>query len=231
MKYIHAENTNDAFIQAFKLLKKEGTVTQPRDQKVLELRDCLIEIEDISDPICTLPECPTKKSYVDAELDWYLSGDLRVETIAQHSKFWTKLANPNGTLNSQYGFLTMIQQWNGKSQFQWCLESLQKDPDTRQAIMNYNQPIHKFEGNKDFVCTINQNFRLSYDKKKVETQVSMRSNDLYLGTRNDLPWFAYVQKEMANQLGKEIGLYTHFAYNLHIYENRWNVMEEICQKY
>ena len=231
MFYIQAKDVNDAFIKIFHTLKEKGTVTQPRDLKVLELRDCMVEIEDVSDPMCTLPECSTKKDYVEAELDWYLSGDLRVESIAKHSKFWTKLANPNGTINSQYGFLTLIQQWNGKSQFQWCIESLEQDPHTRQAIMNYNQPVHKFAGNKDFVCTINQNFRLSYDLKKIETQVSMRSNDVWLGLRNDLPWFVYLQKKMADQLDKEVGTYSHFAYNLHLYENRWDQLEEICQKY
>ena len=231
MKYIQAKDVNDAFIQAFKLLKSEGMITQPRDLKVIELRDCMIEIEDISDPMCTLPECPTKEDYVKGELEWYLSGDLRVESIAKYSKFWTKLANVNGTVNSQYGFLTLIQQWNGKSQFQWCVDSLKKDPHTRQAIMNYNQPVHKFESNKDFVCTINQNFRLSYDQNAVETQVSMRSNDLLLGARNDIPWFVYLQKQMAAALNKNLGLYSHFAYNLHLYENKWSIMEEVASRY
>lgn len=231
MHYIQAKDTNDAFIKIFKTLKEKGTITKPRDMQVLELRDCWIDIEDVSNPICTLPECSANEEYIASELEWYLSGDLRVESIAKHSKFWTKLANPNGTVNSQYGFLVLVQQWGGKSQLQWCIESLQKDPDTRQAIMNYNQPVHKFEGNKDFVCTINQNFRLDYDHSKVETQVSMRSNDIFLGLRNDLPWFAYLQKQVASELNKGVGKYSHFAYNLHLYENRWSVMEEICKNY
>jgi thymidylate synthase len=104
---------------------------------------------------------------------------------------------------------------------------LKADPETRQAIMNYNQPRHKYAGNKDFVCTISQEFRAD-QWGNLNTVVHMRSNDLIFGLTFDLPWFSYVQKLIADEVGLKIGSYSHFASSLHVYERHFDMLREIA---
>ena len=157
--YIEAANTNDAFVAICRALLTDGREVAPRGAKTLEIRNAWVSIADPGDGVCSLPARGTDLDYLAGELDWYMSGSLRVEDIEKHSKFWTKLADSNGTVNSNYGFLALIEKHGGKSQLEWVIDSLKDDSDTRQAVINYNQPRHKYKGNKDFVCTLTQEFR------------------------------------------------------------------------
>lgn len=161
-------------------------------------------------------------------MDWYKSGSLNADDISKHSVFWDKLKDTNGTVNSNYGFLALVEKHAGKSQLEWCVDKLREDPETRQAVINYNQPRHKYQGNKDFVCTLNQLFRKENDR--LNSRVFMRSNDLIFGLSYDLPWFTYIQERVADSVGLEVGKYFHYAASLHVYEKHFKMLEEIANE-
>ena len=154
----------------------------------------------------------------------------RVEDFEKASKFWSKLANKDGTVNSAYGFLI----WKNKSHgnprmngeermtpWEWARQALIADKDTRQAILRFSLPEHSYVGNKDFTCTLHSYFQIR--DNILDMTVNMRSNDLTLGLVYDLPWFVSLMYRMKDELSStypdlEIGSYTHYVHNIHCYE-------------
>jgi thymidylate synthase len=223
---ITGKSMNDIFIKTANTLLEQGNERETRGMKTKELMHAWLVLEDTTKSIVTLPARNIDINYLMGELEWYESGSLNVEDISQHSKFWDKLSDTNGTVNSNYGFLTHKEKHAGKSQIEWCIDRLKADPDTRQAIMNYNQPRHKYEGNKDFVCTISQQFIM--DDGKLDTIVLMRSNDLIYGLTYDAPWFTRQLDTVAKETGQQPGKYHHYATSLHVYEKHYQMLEWIA---
>ncbi len=223
-------------------------VASPRGLKIREIKDFMFEIVNpVAEPIVTKDEERNKviAEYTAKETDLYDSCSNRVEDFAKASKFWEKLANPDGTINSAYGYLI----WKNKScghwfegelvpieevrknpsmldhihrtPWEWAKQSLIQDKDTRQAIMRFSLPEHQWMGNKDQTCTMHANFLIRDDK--LYLTVIMRSNDLMKGLVYDLPWFVSLMDKMIDELRPtypelQKGTYTHLSHSMHIYE-------------
>lgn len=193
----------------------------------------------------------TIRSYTAKEVELYNSGSNRVEDFAKASKFWEKLANPDGTVNSAYGYLIWYNNSHGNPEYEfngenghstvndfgigtytpweWAKTSLIADKDTRQAILRFSLPSHQWKGNKDQTCTMHGNFLIRDDK--LHLSIVMRSNDLVLGLVYDLPWFVSLIDRMVDELKPYYpnltkGTYTHTVHSLHIYEKN----EEMVKK-
>lgn len=193
----------------------------------------------------------TIESYSEKEIELYSSGSNRAEDFGKASKFWLQLANPDGTINSAYGHLVkhkksygnpiyeLHDQMRGMSSaavsdflgqasatamrtpWQWCVNTLKLDKDTRQAVMAFSLPEHFYSGNKDMTCTLNGNWHIREDK--LHFRIHMRSNDLTLGLVYDLPWFTGLMDDMLEELkdtypNLQKGAYTHIVDSIHIYE-------------
>ena len=185
------------------------------------------------------------ESYTEKEYVLYESCDNTAEAFGKASKFWLKLANPDGTVNSAYGYLIWKNKSHGsdfetelvnhplynegvyinqpvrRTPWDWCVHSLRSDKDTRQAILRFSLPEHFWVGNKDFTCTLHGMFMIR--NNKLNLTINMRSNDLTLGLVYDLPWFISLIHKMRDELKDvypdlEIGNYTHYVHNLHIYD-------------
>jgi len=108
-----------------------------------------------------------------------------------------------------------------RTPWQWCVDSLKADKDTRQAILRFSLPEHFYKGNKDMTCTLDGNFHIREDK--LYFRVHMRSNDLTLGLVYDLPWFVGLMDDMVAELKDSYpnlkkGTYTHIVDSIHIYD-------------
>ena len=229
MRLIQSHDVNDAFINVMEALYNGGVAKAPRGLATLELPDAWLTIHNVANPVISVPERKLDLNYLKAEMDWYRSGDLSIAEIGKHASMWRRIANPDGTVNSNYGYLATHAKHEGKSQLEWCIDALKKDPDSRQAVINYNQPRHKYDGNKDFVCTLNQAF--TKRDGKLDTIVMMRSNDLVYGFSYDVPWFAGLQQQGSSATGIPVGKYHHYATSMHIYEKHFPMMREVVDKY
>ncbi len=168
----------------------------------------------------------TIASYTAKEVQLYDSCSNSAQDFGEASKFWLSLANPDGTVNSAYGYLI----WKNKSAgsdfetetvctspatkpgegsihqmrpvrrtpWEWAKQSLINDKDTRQAILRFSLPEHQWMGNKDQTCTMHGNFLIRNDE--LHLSVVMRSNDLTLGLVYDLPWFCGLMDKMIEEL-------------------------------
>jgi len=172
--------------------------------------------------------------YLAAEMLWYLSGDLSVSGIKKYASMWSTIADPHGNVNSNYGHIVFFQpmkNYDNKNQFYWCLESLIKDPDSRQALINFNQPKHKSTDTKDFVCTTYMQFLIR--DRKLYCFSHSRSNDLIYGFCYDIAFFCFLHNLMHRLLvpvfpGLELGRYTHSATSMHVYKRHYAMIGEIA---
>ena len=218
-------NFSNQFIDTIINIESNGDVSQPRDLKVKELQFGHIAI-DPTKPIADFDARGFNWKYLAGEMAWYLKKDRDVDYIGQFSGFWSNITNPNtNEINSNYGSLVF-----NKEQFGWAVDSLLKDKNSRQAIMFFNQPKFQFEGNKDFVCTMYANFFIR--NNKLNMKIQMRSNDIFYGLTFDAPFFSFLHQSVYLILKEqypdlELGIYHHFADNIHFYERHFNLAEEI----
>ncbi len=216
---------SNTFKNIIQHIDTDGDVSQPRDLKVKEaiLSNFVINPKQ---PIADFPQRNFNWKYLAGEMAWYLKQDRDVDYIGNFSNFWSRITNPDtNEINSNYGSLVF-----NKEQFGWVIDSLEQDKNSRQAIMFFNSPKFQFEGNKDFVCTMYANFFIRHDI--LHMKVQMRSNDIFYGLTFDAPFFAFLQQSVYLKLKEtypelELGMYYHFADNLHFYERHFELAEQI----
>jgi thymidylate synthase len=220
------------------LMTNPEYVTQPRDMKINEMCDVALVIENPLSCLYTNPFRSSQSKYIAAEFLWYFMGRNDVEYISKFAKFWESIKNDDDTVNSSYGYLLFNNKnEHGVTQYQWALESLAQDKDSRQAVLHFNLPTHQRSGNKDFVCTMYGIFQIR--DNRLNFTVSMRSNDVILGLPTDIAFFSILQSQMlshlksyAGYLELEMGTYTHIANSSHIYERHFEVATKmITQKF
>jgi len=161
--------------------------------------------------------------YLIGELSWYFSGNTKVDGILRYSKFWDKIKNEDGTVNSNYGHSVFYKRnKHNSTQFDWAYKQLIKDEGSRQAIILYNDADYYFDANKDFVCTQLQQF-LIRDNKLISI-IYIRSSDVIKGLTYDIPFWSIVQQQLLLRLKEvypelELGvLFINFG-SVHIYES------------
>jgi len=216
---------SNTFKNIIQHIDTDGDVSQPRDLKVKEsiLSNFIINPKQ---PIADFPQRNFNWKYLAGEMAWYLKQDRDVDYIGNFSNFWSRITNPDtNEINSNYGSLVF-----NKEQFGWVIDSLEQDKNSRQAIMFFNSPKFQFEGNKDFVCTMYANFFIRHDI--LHMKVQMRSNDIFYGLTFDAPFFAFLQQSVYLKLKEtypelELGMYYHYADNLHFYERHFELADQI----
>ena len=168
---------------------------------------------------------PQNEVYIERELEWYKSQSLDIEPL-NDVKIWTIVCDNNHKINSNYGFLIFSSQ-NG-NQFENVYKELKRDINSRRAVMYYTNPWMHHQGGKDHVCTAYVSFL--YRDGTLNCYVSMRSNDVIFGMRNDLPWHQWVLETMAMRLGIRPGYVNWHAVSLHVYERHYDLLEKVCKE-
>ena len=166
--------------------------------------------------------------YINAELDWYLSGSTNIYDIyvdQDPPKAWEYSANRHGEINSNYGRLIFSDIYY--RQYDNVLTELLENPDSRRACMIYNRPSIWTEfnenGKSDFICTNAVTYYIRNDE--LQCVVQMRSNDVVFGYKNDYAWQQYVLNTLAKDLGVKPGSITWQVQNLHVYERHFHLVK------
>ena len=168
--------------------------------------------------------------YIQRELEWYKSMSLNVNDIpGETPKIWKQVATPEGTINSNYGW--MIFSNENYSQYNNVKEELLKQPSSRRATMIYQRPSMWLDYNKDgmsdFCCTYSTQHFIR--NKKLITCVFMRSNDTIFGYRNDIAWHQNVTNSLYNDLKDSIEIESTeiiwTAGSLHVYESQFYLLD------
>ena len=155
--------------------------------------------------------------YAEAEWQWYLSGDRNISKLGllygKVPAIWKRMADKDGNVNSNYGW-----QWKRSDQLENVIETLKNFPETRQAAISIydGKEISKYK--HDTPCTYAVQFTILHGK--LDMSVLMRSNDLWYGFCNDQYQFSNLQMYVAQKLDLPIGIYYHYAHNLHLYNDK-----------
>jgi thymidylate synthase len=145
MKIYKSKYIADAYHSIlYDLLYRPDYDVKPRDLRVKEILNCCVHIEEPMVNMYTNKYRSAPLKYIAAEILWYFSGSNLPNFIEKYASMWTSLTNSDGTLNSAYGNLIFHNKNNyGLSQYEWVIESLKRDKDSRQAFMHFNLPSHQ----------------------------------------------------------------------------------------
>lgn len=160
-------------------------------------------------------------AYAIAELIWILSG----RNDSAFPNFWNpalpKFAGRGATYHGAYGY--RMRKNLGIDQIERAYNALLNDPDSRQVVLQIwdsRIDLPNEDGTPaapDIPCNICSMPKVR--NGKLEWLQIMRSNDVFLGTPNDIFWFTAIQEIMAGWLGLEIGSYVQISDSLHCYEH------------
>lgn len=221
------------FRELYDLMKAENFVMSG-NTKTVELYGLKMAL-DPSQPILDFGVKRTNESYCEKELNWYLSMDLSIVGHVDDVKIWQQVADKNGYINSNYGWCVFSDE-NG-DQFNNCIKTLQRDKNSRQALMIYTRPsMHEdccANGMHDFMCTISNQFLIRDDR--LVSIYNIRSNDAIFGFFNDFYWACYIYKQLYQTLALtypelKYGPMIWFAGSFHVYERHFNLLHEIVEK-
>lgn len=164
------------------------------------------------------------KRYAEREWDWYMSQNRSVEEIKKYAPIWDNMHNGDNIVNSNYGW-----QWNRNNQLEKCIEQLKENSNTRQAWLTIHDGKEKDDYAFDTPCTLSIGFDFNVTGD-LNMTVLMRSNDLIYGFCNDQYCFSKLQEHVASELNANIGVYYHFAHDLHIYKDKLNMREKFYKQ-
>lgn len=174
------------------------------------------------------------EDYLKKELLLYFNSIDDAAKFIEASSVWENLANADGTINSAYGYLIFGEKnEEGVSQWQWALDSLVRDRDSRQAIMYLGRTRVQHPGIKDFICTVSYQFFIR--EYKLWMVANRRSQDIHYGLTFDIPWEMLLMQQMKNHLadrypGLELGEYVLNCGSLHLYEKNLDVLKAMERK-
>lgn len=226
----YAKNIDEAWefwYDKIELIAQESKgVDSSRDGAVIG--EIINAVTVIDDPTRCILKSPIRKlpmRYCIGELLWYLSGIPTLKAIQLYTNAWDRMSDDGEIVNSNYGEkIQNAVDWKHGTvfdQLKMCEELLQRDPNTRQAVIHIKEATNVIENpTKDLNCTVCLQFLLRDGKLYMTTY--MRSNDLWMGFPNDVFQFTCIQIYLAMRLGVELGTYTHVAASLHLYERDYN---------
>jgi len=158
-----------------------------------------------------------KLDYAQAEWQWYLSGNRNISELGKlygkTPEIWKRMADSKGNVNSNYGW-----QWLRNNQIYYVINKLKEKHNTRHAAISIYDCKEHNTYEQDTPCTYAVQFTILHDK--LDMCVVMRSNDLWYGFCNDQYCFSELQKMIAHEVGVEVGVYYHFAHNMHLYNDK-----------
>lgn len=216
LKFPQYKNAQDAFYNLYFAILCDGI---PTNIGTKALYNVGITILNPTDREINLSWRKWSKKYAEREWQWYLSRNRSVEELKKYAPIWDKMHKGDNIVNSNYGW-----QWGRNNQLDKCIEQLKKNPDTRRAWFSIFDGKEKDQYELDTPCTIGVGFDIKPNTTtKLDMTVIMRSNDLVYGFCNDQYCFSKLQELVAKELNLEVGTYYHFAHDLHIYQQHFDL--------
>jgi thymidylate synthase len=205
-------NPTEAFELAYHYINKHGDLFAGTKA----MFNVSFTIDNPLEKVITTPARKFNQDYADYEWDWYLKGDRDAKEISERAKIWKQMMVPNTTeVNSNYGFF-----WNYNDQLNKAIEELQRNKDTRRAIVVHYILDELDRYKYDTPCNDVLNFYVK--DGKLQLTVFARSIDLWFGFCNDQYTFAKLMELVSKKTGYPVGQMHWFITNCHLYERHWN---------
>jgi len=162
---------------------------------------------------------------------WMLAGRHDVEFPNQFCSDGMSRFSDNGkTLNGAYGW-----RWRthfGYDQLTEIVENLQRNPECRRQVLTMWDGRDDLlnRTSKDVPCNDMATFQIC-PAGNLDMVVFNRSNDLIWGAYGaNAVHFSFLQEWMAMMIGVPVGIYTQVSANTHIYEQHWEMMQQLADR-
>lgn len=221
---IRCKSATSLYYALLEYVVTAGEKISPRGMDTSEVRGMQVVLED---PLRCIVDIPVRKlnyHFMVAEWWWIAMGDNSVETIKHYCNEIEKFSDDGVTFYGAYG-----PRW--RRQIANVVTNLKKDNSSRQAIVTIFRPDlydnHTFEtiATKDVPCTISMQYVIR--NNKLETIVTMRSWDAYMGFPYDIFNFSRLAAMVAGELGVVLGELMVQAGSLHLYARNFEKVDEV----
>jgi thymidylate synthase len=219
---LSGESANQLYSAMCRAVLDHGQPTNPRGMGTIEILGAHVCLTKPRRRYIDLPPARIlNPAFAVAEALWIISGSDD-PWIFQYNRSLAQYAD-HGRLQGAYG--PRIRNWRGKvDQLDHVRRLLQRDPDSRQAVIQLYDAERDTLGHKDVPCTLGHRFFLRNGRLHLHT--TMRSQDLWLGFPYDLFTNTLIQELMAGWLGVAVGEYHHHVDSLHLYDQHLDAAAE-----
>lgn len=169
------------------------------------------------------------------EVLWYLSGEDHIRNLRQHTKIWNAWADENGNLDTAYGRYwrrypsAQINPQTGQyevveiDQIGKVIELLKTDPNSRRMVVTAWEPGNAFSSK---LPPCHYTFAFNVQENRLNCHLTQRSGDIALGIPFNLAAYSLLTQILANEVGLELGMFSHTIVDAHIYLNHVEGLKE-----
>ena len=190
------------------------------------------------------PLLTTKKVFFNSvihELLWYLSGDTHIRNLRQYTKIWDAWTDEekNWEVGKMYGY-----QWvnwerfkeNSKTgeikktyinQIKEVINLIKTNPESRRMVVTAWNPSVLDEV---ALPSCHAFFIFNVSNNKLNCHLTQRSGDIALGIPFNLACYATLTQMIAQETNLELGEFSHYINDAHIYENHIDGLKEQLQR-
>jgi hypothetical protein len=213
---LHSRNTNTLMNAAYAALAVRGIPRTSRNGPVLMI-DEPVSVH-LSHPQERVNFCPIRDANPFFHL-WealaMLGGVNSVHLMGFFAKNMLSYTDDGIRYNAFYGERARVT-WG--DQLLWVVKELEKNPDSRQCVLNLWSPTDWLKSTKDKACNLMMIFSVDHEGKLRMTSFN-RSNDAIFGgvSGANIVHLSFFQEYVANALKREIGQWWHTSNNFHVY--------------
>lgn len=208
-------NINIQWLQTLNKLVKSNLISEPRNLKIYEIINNSTCV-NMKFPILTITERKLGYKFMVRESWWIMDGRNTVDTITDYSKAISSFSNDGFNFDGAYGPRVV-------DQLRYIVDMLEKDRDTRQAVLTIWRPNPR--DSKDIPCTVAIQWIIR--DNKIHCIDNMRSSDIWLGWPYDIFNFTMLTGYILLLLRErgidniELGNIYLNAGSQHLYENNY----------
>jgi thymidylate synthase len=182
-------------------------------------------------PITNLREINYNAS-IDEIVCFYMKLSNNIKDL--NSKIWDSWANEDGEIEKAYGYQIAKPTMGHPSQIHYVLHEIKNNPTSRRIQMNmFNAKDQLTKATKSLVeCAYATHF--SVKNGRLHMTLIQRSGD-FLTAAGAGGWnvvqYATLQHAIAKECNLDVGKFTHFVQDLHMYNKHQEQVEEMIRRY
>ena len=188
------DHATAVWLATLESIMSAGVTVCPRGKRTLELPQ-RTTVVDMNHPLVLSPARRLSYRFAAAEALWIVAGDNHVEPLAKYAPRMREFSDDGVTLAGAYGPRI-------HDQFEYVVNALLRDRDTRQAVLTIWKPCPA--PSKDIPCTVAMDFKIR--DGRLNCHVFMRSSDAWLGLPYDTFSFSMVAARIACTYNQLIGI-------------------------
>jgi len=234
VRYYENDSVNDYYPQVCHDLMADGKVTKPRGVETREIHPTSVVISNPRQRLLTSFHRMLNLPFALAEVVQILGGQNDAQALQHYNTRIIEIAGDGDPetvkrFNAAYGERMRAYDVGETTvdQLEHVIETLTRDPDSRQASIVLSHPLHDNYTvvTKDRACNV-YGHPMIRDGKLDWMQV-MRSNDVIWGLPYNFCQWLHVMEYVASRLGIELGNYTLIQDSLHVYEHQYEECKQV----